>query len=86
MCEGGVAPPTQEVACAIVLGVWWNGTNDIVCIMLSRLCCVSGNVCGLLVGFRWSVKFSLRMGVHEEQDDVVLGESWLLPSRLASGH
>ena len=35
---------TQEVGCAIVLGV---GT---VCIlMLLRLCCDSGNVCGLLV-------------------------------------
>ena len=34
----------------IVLGVWWNGTDIIVCIlMLSRLCCVSGNVCGLPV-------------------------------------
>ena len=30
---GGIAPPTQEMGCAIVLG------------------CVSGNVCGLLVGF-----------------------------------
>ena len=36
---GGVAPSTQEAGCAIVLG------NDIVCILiLSRLCCVSGNV------------------------------------------
>ena len=50
LCEGGVAPPTQEVSCVIVIGVWWNGTDVIVCIlMLSRLCYVSGNVCGLLV-------------------------------------
>ena len=51
--------------------------NGTVCVlMLSRLCCVSG----LLVGFGWSVK---RM---EEQDGVVLGVSWALLSRLASGH
>ena len=81
MCAGGVAPPTQEVGRAIVLWVWWSGTDVIVCIlMLSRLCCVSGNVCGLPVGFRWSVKFSLRTGVLEEQDGVVFGVSWPLPS------
>ena len=52
LCGVGVAPPTQEVGCAIVLGVWWKGTDLIVCIlMLSRLCCDSGNVCGLPVGF-----------------------------------
>ena len=41
----------------------------------------SVNVCVLLVG---SVKFSLRMGVREEQNGVVLGESWPLPSGLYS--
>ena len=44
-------------------GVWWNGTEVIVCILiLSWLCCVIGNVCGLPVGFQWSIKFSLRTG------------------------
>ena len=40
-CEklvSGDAPPTQEVSCVIVCGVWWNG---IVCVMmLLRLCCI----------------------------------------------
>ena len=50
LCGGGVAPPTQGVGRAIVLGVWCSGTDVIVCIlMLLRLCCVSGNVCGFLV-------------------------------------
>ena len=77
MCAGGVAPPTQEVGRAIVLGVWWNGTDVIVCVLiLLRLCHVSGNACG------WSFKFSFRTG---EQDGVVLGVSWLLPSGLGGG-
>ena len=52
-CEGWVivwndiAPPTQEVGCAVVLGVWWNGTDVIVCLL--RLCYVSGNDCDPLV-------------------------------------
>ena len=47
LCGGGV---TQEVGRSIVLGVWWSGTDVIVCLLMqSRLCCVSGNVCGLLV-------------------------------------
>ena len=64
-CEGDVAPPTQEVRCAIVLA-------------LSRLCSATvsgGNVCGLLVGFLLLVKFSLRIGILEEQDGVVSGVS-----------
>ena len=24
MCGGGLAPPTQEVDCVVVVGVWWN--------------------------------------------------------------
>ena len=40
------------------VGVWWNGTEVTVCIlMLSKLCCVSGNVYRPLVGFWWSVTF-----------------------------
>ena len=46
LCAGCVAPPTQEVGCVIVLGVC---TDIIVCIlMLSWLCCASGNVGGEL--------------------------------------
>ena len=81
MCVGGVAPPTQEVGRAIVLS---NVADIIPCVlMLSKLCSVSGNVCGLLV---WSVILSLRMGILEEQDGVVLGVSWTLPSGQASSH
>ena len=65
--------PSKEVGCAIVLG---NGTDVIACVlMLWRPCCISGKVCGLPVSFRWSVKLSLRMGVLEEGDGVVLGVS-----------
>ena len=65
MCGGGV---TQGVGHAIVLEVWCSGT---VCIlMLSRLCCVSGNVCGLSEIFT---------EILEERDAVVLGA---LPSVL----
>ena len=38
-------------------------------------CCVSGNVCGFAVGFWWSVKFLLSLGVREEQDGGVLSVS-----------
>ena len=55
-------------------------------LILSNLCCVSGHVCGISVGFHWSVKVSLRIGVLEEQDGVVLGVSWPLPADLASYH
>ena len=65
---------------------WECGGTALCVLMLSRLCCVSGNVCGVPVGFWWSVKFSLRMGILEEWDGVVLGVSWSLPSNLASGH
>ena len=40
----------------------------------------------MFVDFQWSVKFSLRVGVLEKQDGVVLGVFWPLPSSLASGH
>ena len=51
MCRGGITPPTQEVGCAIVLGVRRSGTDVIVrVLMLSRMYCVIGNVCGLLMG------------------------------------
>ena len=40
---------------------------------------------GLFVGFRWPVNTSLRMGVLEAQDGVVVGVVWPLSSDLASG-
>ena len=49
----------QEVGCVVVVGVWWN-----VIIVIVRLC-TSGIVCGLLVGFQWSVKISWRMRILE---------------------
>ena len=71
LCGGGVVPPTQEVGRAIVL---CSGTDIIVCVlMLSRLCCVCGNVRGLPAGFQLSVKFSLKTGVLKEQDGAALG-------------
>ena len=45
MCEGGVAPPTQEVSCVIVCGEMAHSS----CVHLARLCCVSGHVCELQV-------------------------------------
>ena len=62
----------QEVDCVVVVGEWWNVNDIIVCLLvLSRLCCTSGSVCGLPVGFRWSVNIFWRMGVLEEQDDAL---------------
>ena len=56
----------------LCIGMWWNGTDIIACVlMLWGLCCVSGKDCGLPVNFRRSVKVSLRMGILEEQDGVV---------------
>ena len=47
----------------------------IVCLLvLSRLCCTIG-----IVDFQWSVKFSWRMGVLEEQDGAVVGVLAQLP-------
>ena len=69
VCEGLVivwrlcCSTSQEVGCVIVLqlGVWWKGTDVIVCVLtLLRLCCVSGNVCGLPVGFRSSDQSNFR--------------------------
>ena len=50
-------------------------------LMLSRLFCMA-----MFMDFWWSVKFSLRMGVLEEQDVVVLGVSWLRPQLLVIGN
>ena len=51
LCGGGFVPPTQEV---VVVGVV---IDVIVCLLvLSKLWCTIGIVCGLPVGFRWSVK------------------------------
>ena len=54
MRGSSVAPPTQEVDCVIVLGEWWNGTDTVVSILI--LLFVIGSVCGLWVGFQWSLK------------------------------
>ena len=37
----------------------------------------------MFVDFRWSLKFSLRIGVLEEQDGAVAVVSWLLTSCLS---
>ena len=77
-CGGGVGPPTKEVGCVIVMG---NVVDVMVCLsLLSRLCCNSGIVCGLLVGFQLSVKTSRRMGALEQYDGAVVGVSWPLQS------
>ena len=52
-------PCTQEVGGAIVLGVWWKGTDMHYDAVEAEL-----NVCGLPVGVQWSVKFSLRMSMR----------------------
>ena len=53
-----------EVCCVIVMGVWWNVVEVMVCpSVLSRLCCNSGIVRGLPVGLWWSVKISWGMAI-----------------------
>ena len=49
--------------------------------VLSRLFCNSGIVCGLPVGFQWSVKIFWRMGAIEQHDGAVVG---VLPPSQAS--
>ena len=52
--------------------LWWNVIDVLVCLLvLTRLCCIIGIVCGLPVGFRWSVEISWRMGLLKEQDGAV---------------
>ena len=47
-----------------VVWLWCNVIDIIVYLLvLTRLCCI---VCGLPVGFRWSVEISSRMGLLEE--------------------
>ena len=36
-CGGGLAPPTQEVGCVVVVGVWWNVIDILVCVDLAVL-------------------------------------------------
>ena len=73
-CGDDVAPPTKQMSCVIALEY---GTDIIVCVlMLSRLSCDSGHVCGLSVGSQRSVKFLLRMSILEKRDDVDLGVSF----------
>ena len=56
------------------------------CILaLWKLCGFCGIVCGLPEDFRCPVNTSIRMGVLEVQDGVVVGVVWSLPSGLASG-
>ena len=76
MCGGGVALPMKAVRSAVV---WWNGSDNIVCILvLWRLCCFSGIVFGL----QWLVNISLRMRGLEAQDGAAVGVSWPLLFRL----
>ena len=71
--------------CVVVVGVWWNVIDVIVCLLvLTRPCCTIDTVCGLLVGFQWLVQISWRMGLLEEQEGAVVGVFWLLPSGSAS--
>ena len=49
----------QEVGCVIVMGVWWN--------VVEVMVCPSGVIVALLVDFRWSVKISWGMAVLEQQ-------------------
>ena len=51
---------------------------------LSRLCCISGIVCGIPMGFWWTVKILLRIDIPEEVDGTVVDVSWPLSSSLAS--
>ena len=44
----GFDPPTQEVGCVAVVGVWWNAID--VPLVLSRLCCTIG----MFVDFQWA--------------------------------
>ena len=68
LCGGGIAPPTQEVSCVIVMGCG---------MALMSLCVCRG--CAVLVvdfgGLWWSVKLSLRIGVLEERDGIF----WVCP-------
>ena len=55
-CGGDVAPHSGWCHC---VGVWWKGGVT------------SMRLCEMFVDFRWSVKFSLRMGILEEPDGLV---------------
>ena len=74
-CVDGVAPPTQEVSCVIVMLEWhWCHHVHFGC----------SHSCAVLVGmFGWSVLIFIENG-HGEQVGVVLGVSWALLSCLAS--
>ena len=76
MCGGGFSPPTQKIGHVVMVGVWWNVIDVLVCLLvLSRLCCTSSIVCEIPVGL---VKISRRKGILEEQDGVVVGVFWPL--------
>ena len=67
----------QEVGCVVVLGVWWNATDVIVCLW----CCPGHAVLQVMfVDFWWSVEISWTTGLLEEQDGAVVGVFWTLPS------
>ena len=68
---GGFAPPTQEVGCVVVVGVWWNFIDVIVCLLV-----LTSVLLALFVDFRW------RLGLLEEQDGAVVGVPSLLPQLL----
>ena len=78
VCGGGFAPPTQEVDCVVVVRMWWNVIDIIVCLLV--LSCIIGIVCGLTVGFWWSIKIFWRMVILEEQNGAVVGVLWPFPS------
>ena len=49
---GWLVPHTQEVGCVVVMGIWRNVIDAIVCLLvLTRLCWTIGIVCGLPVVF-----------------------------------
>ena len=64
-----IVPLTQKVGCEVVVGVWWNVINVIVCLLVStRLCCtiyialplVGKNFLGKRMVLLW-VPFQLRV-------------------------
>ena len=42
------APPTQEVGCVVVMGVWWNVLDVTVCLLV-----LSSVLVAFFVDFRW---------------------------------
>ena len=73
------------------LSLCWgsSGMSLLTCVtlVLSRLCCTTGTVCGPSFGFRWSGKIYLRMSIPEEQNGTTESVSLpLLASYLLNTH